>query len=88
MNGNDSLDPLQSGKKVELRMYRICSFVPGAVVPKVELVGATCDEEALLVAGTIERTAEWELWDRHRLVASIPARPSVESRESEHAGLN
>ena len=59
--------------KIKLRFYCVCSFPPGAVVPTVELVGATCDEEALLVAGTMNRSAERELWDRHRLVAHLPA---------------
>ena len=64
----------------EVRIYRLCSFTPGAVVPRIELLGATCDEEALHVAGTIESMAERELWDRHRLVACLPARPFVELR--------
>ena len=72
----------------EVRIYRLCSFTPGAVVPRVELLGATCDEEALQVAGSIEITAERELWDRHRLVACLPARPIVELRQLEDAGSN
>jgi hypothetical protein len=88
MTGNGSLDALQSGKKLEIRMYRICSFAPGAVVPKVELIGATCDEEALLVADTIERSAERELWDRHRLVACLPARRAIGTRGAKAVNLH
>lgn len=66
----------RSSRKNEVRYYRVCSFMPGAVVPKVELVGASCDEEALLLAGSIERSTERELWDRHRLVACLPACPA------------
>ena len=65
--------PPQSLSSIEVHIYRVCSFTPGAVVPRVELIGATCDQEALLVASTIEPQAERELWERRRLVAQMPA---------------
>jgi hypothetical protein len=62
------------------RIYRVCLFEPGAVVPKVQLMSATSDEQAIAQASTIDPSAEREVWDRHRLVAQIPAirRPVME----------
>jgi len=62
------------------RIYRVCLFEPGAVVPKVQLMSATSDEQAVALASTIDPSTEREVWDRHRLVAQIPAvqRPVLE----------
>jgi hypothetical protein len=51
-----------------LRVYRICYFKRGAVVPDVMLVDAVTDEQAMAIARTIRPGAEREVWDRHRLV--------------------
>jgi len=54
-------------------IYRICLFEPGAVVPKVQLFSAAGDEQAVALASTIDPATERELWNRHRLVAYLPA---------------
>ena len=67
-------------RAMDPRIYRVCLFEPGAVVPKVQLMSATSDEQAVALASTIDPSAEREVWDRHRLVAQIPAvrRPVLE----------
>ena len=70
----DSSDAMPSScQKNGLRMYRICLFKPGAVVPSVELFSAHGDEQAIEFASSIDPSAEREVWDLHRLVAQLPA---------------
>lgn len=57
----------------QLRVYSLCLFSPGEVVPTVELIDAATDAEAIAVAGSNRQFKRRELWDRHRLVAVIPA---------------
>jgi hypothetical protein len=57
------------------RVYRICLFDCGAVVPAVELFSAQNDEQAVAFARSINPSAEREVWDWHRLVAHLPAAP-------------
>jgi hypothetical protein len=79
MFGNDG-QAQQARRALGPRIYRVCLFEPGAVVPKVQLMSATSDEQAIALASTLDPSAERELWDRHRLVAQIPAvqRPVLE----------
>jgi hypothetical protein len=58
-----------------LRVYCICCFERGAVVPQVKLVDAASDEQAVQIAQTIRPGAEWEVWDQHRLVAHFQSAP-------------
>jgi hypothetical protein len=62
-----------AGKAFDQRIYRLCLFEPGAVVPRVQLLSAPSDEEAVALAVDIDPVAEREVWDRHRLVAMLPA---------------
>jgi len=55
-----------------LRVYSLCSFDRHLVVPTVELIDAQTDADAVFVARSRKLTMRRELWDRHRLVASIP----------------
>ena len=48
-------------------------FDPGLVVPEIELIDANNDEDALAQARCRRFSMRRELWDRHRLVATIPA---------------
>jgi len=61
-----------SWQEARPRIYRICLFEQGAVVPKVQLFSATGDEQAIALASSIDPATERELWDRHRLVAYLP----------------
>ena len=57
--------------KTVSRVYTLCFFERGWVVPKVQLIDASTDDEAVEFA----RGSGWcslkEVWDRHRLVAVI-----------------
>jgi len=88
MSVDGKLEARRNNGNGEVRVYRLCSFTPGAVVPRVELLGATCDEEALHLASTIECTAERELWDQYRLVACLAAHPYVAPRQLEDADFD
>lgn len=56
-----------------LRVYSICSFGPQMVVPDVELIDAESDEDAITLARSRRFGMRREIWDRHRLVATVPA---------------
>jgi hypothetical protein len=62
-----------SREKIGQRLYRLCMFEPGGVVPRVQLFSATGDEQAIAFASVIDPWAAREVWDRHRLVAQLPA---------------
>jgi len=53
------------------RIYRVCLFDYGAVIPRVELVKATTDAEAIELARNLHSPAQCEIWDEHRLVAEF-----------------
>lgn len=53
------------------RVYCICSFQPGAVVPTVELIDAGTDQDAIDVARMKNLLNTREVWEHHRLVARI-----------------
>ncbi|MFL6735091.1 MAG: hypothetical protein ACJ8EY_10395 [Sphingomicrobium sp.] len=53
------------------RTYNLCFFLPGYVVPWVQLIDADTDEHALEVAESLNPSTARELWHRHRLVAVI-----------------
>ena len=52
-----------------LRIYSVCSFDRGIVVPRVQLLEAVTDEEAVSAARSMDRFKSRELWHRHRLIA-------------------
>ena len=56
------------------RVYTLCSFDGGLIVPKVQLIDAATDDEAVARARGTNMWNLRELWDRHRLVAVIPPR--------------
>lgn len=72
---------------IDERLYRICLFDPGAVVPRVHLVSASDDENIIALAAGIDPMLEREVWDRHRLVVQIPAIRPMSVRDVEPAGL-
>jgi hypothetical protein len=51
------------------RLYTLCLFPRGAVVPTVTLIEASSDKQAIELANRANPTIEREIWDRHRLVA-------------------
>ena len=55
----------------EVRVYCLCFFDPGSVVPAVELLDAGSDVEAVALARNRRPAAAKELWDHHRLVARM-----------------
>ena len=55
------------------RLYTACFFERGAIVPRVQLLAAKSDEEAIAKVGSSHMFMTRELWDRHRLVALLPA---------------
>lgn len=55
------------------QLYSLCCFAPGQVVPEVELIDADTDDEAVILASRRKFAMRRELWERHRLVAHIPA---------------
>ena len=54
-----------------LRLYTVCVFDEGLIVPWVRLVDAEDDSEAIALARSIQPSKRRELWDRHRLVAEF-----------------
>ena len=61
----------------ENRIYSLCSFAQGVIVPDVRLIEAATDAEAIEIARDGRLFTTRELWDRHRLVAVIPPPPSA-----------
>lgn len=55
----------------ESRIYTLCFFEAQSIVPKVVLIDASDDAEALAEAGTRLGFTTREVWDRHRLVGVI-----------------
>lgn len=56
-----------------LRVYTVCCFPLGSVVPWVSLVDADSDVGAVDRAQWLRPNTMREVWDRHRLVRVIPA---------------
>ena len=56
-----------------LRVYTLCYFGRDYVVPEVELIDAATDDEAIEAARHSHPFMRREVWDRHRLVATISA---------------
>ena len=54
------------------RVYTACFFDPGVIVPRVSMLAAANDEEAIAAMRSSQIFKMRELWDRHRLVAVIP----------------
>jgi hypothetical protein len=55
------------------RVYTACFFDHDAIVPRVQLLAAATDDDAIAQVRRSHRFKTRELWDRHRLVAVIPA---------------
>lgn len=55
------------------KIYSLCVFPTGGVVPEVTLIEADTDEEAICMAQETGTLATREVWDRHRLVAVLKA---------------
>lgn len=69
MSGDNDQILHSSAQVTGQRLYRICLFERGAVVPRVQLISAPGDEQAIALANGIDPSAEREIWERHRLVA-------------------
>jgi hypothetical protein len=54
-------------------VYSICYFDRGLIVPEVKLIDAGTDDEAVEYARSSRSFTMREIWERHRLVAVIPA---------------
>lgn len=54
------------------RLYTACFFDQGLIVPRVRLLEAATDEDAITEVRSSHIFTRRELWDRHRLVAVIP----------------
>ena len=68
--------PLRPGPTIRQQMpriYSLCWFDEGLVVPQVSLLEAASDEEAIGRVRSMHRFKARELWQRHRLVASFRA---------------
>lgn len=59
-------------KEEEFRIYTLCVFREGLVVPEVSMIEAESDKQAIDLARATRLLTNRELWDRHRLVAVIP----------------
>ena len=71
---HDLADPSAFGFAGALtRVYTVCVFDDGAVTPRVRLIDAHDDAEAISVARTINPSKRREVWDRHRLIAGFQA---------------
>jgi hypothetical protein len=57
----------------KMRVYSVCCFDDGLVVPQVSLLEAGSDEEAIRTVRSMHCLKTRELWQRHRLVASFRA---------------
>lgn len=68
----EQIAPLQTTPRV----YSICCFDRGLLVPRVQLLEAATDEEAVSEARSMHRNKSRELWHRHRLIAVLPAEAS------------
>lgn len=68
----ERFDSSSSADRQVPRVYCICSFQGGALVPTVELIDAETDDEAVDVAHRRDLLTTREVWDHHRLVARIP----------------
>lgn len=54
------------------RLYSLCCFDRGWIVPEVQLFEAEDDQGALAMARSIRPWMTREIWDRHRLVRVLP----------------
>jgi hypothetical protein len=54
------------------RLYSLCFFDRGWIVPQVQFVDADSDEDALILARSMKPWMTREIWDRHRLVRVLP----------------
>lgn len=54
------------------RLYSLCCFDRGWIVPEVQLFEAEDDQDAFVLARSMRPSMTRELWDRHRLVRVLP----------------
>lgn len=54
-------------------VYTLCCFEPAALVPSVQLIEARSEHEAIQIAQSMTLFKRREVWDRHRLIITIPA---------------
>jgi hypothetical protein len=64
-------DSIADDAEPQARIYTVCSFEPGSVVPQVHLIDALNDGDALFEARARHAFMVREVWDRHRLVGVI-----------------
>jgi hypothetical protein len=67
------LNPNAGFSNERVRVYSVCCFDEGLVVPQVSLLEASSDEEAIGQVRSMHCLKTRELWQRHRLVASFRA---------------
>ena len=67
------LIPVADEVAQDARTYTLCFFGAGFVVPQVQLIEACSDAEAIDHARSTRQFTRREIWDRHRLVAVMPA---------------
>jgi hypothetical protein len=54
------------------RVYTVCFFDREWLVPQVNFLDACNDEEAVILASSMQPWMQREVWDRHRLIKVIP----------------
>jgi hypothetical protein len=65
------LRPLQPEEK-NLRVYTLCFFDIERALSRVQMLDALTDEEAVAFASSTQIFQRREVWDHHRLVATLP----------------
>lgn len=53
------------------RLYSVCIYSRGAIVPQVQFLEAANDEAALTIASSMKPWMTREVWERHRLVRTL-----------------
>ena len=54
------------------RLYSVCFYGRGWIVPEMQFVEAATDNEASALVDTLRPWMTREIWDRHRLVRVLP----------------
>ena len=54
------------------RLYSVCFYGRGWIVPEMQFLEAATDDEADALAGSMRPWMTREIWDRHRLVRVLP----------------
>jgi hypothetical protein len=69
----EQVESLPEDVPLETHVYCLCFFERQIVVPEVVLIDAATDDQAVAEARLRRSLTTREVWDRHRLVAVIPA---------------